>query len=517
MRRRNSPTISNAYSTEKQCFTIASGGARTPNPRFRRPMLYPIELRTRDGAAARMIAIGPMPTHERLYWIHRPPQTRLPAHGPDHSCGTPPPSQPALPAPAAILRGDSAGRANLPMPLQTFDPWWTGGSTTPNPAQEIPAMPITNHHAASTPAMLLPRIDPRSFLLGGGLFLAAAWFGLLRPSQQHLAGLERQVSQISRVVNELNASATGTKGANSLLWQLQIQGRQLGDAEAAFDRFEKLAGRIAAQASAIEQATAAIERSDALHAGIAARGPAIGNAKAVLDDIAELSTKVQASRNGAHDAREALAVLDTLHDDLKAQLARIDTAMPVLDDLTALVGKISGSATDVDRATGILERTAQLEQSIIDRETTLPSAERTFERMANLNASLAGQDSAMGPAEQRLGRLVALKNSVVSGSDGIDDAAATLTRLHDLRDGLRSATGTIGGVQHMIVDVMLLEPAVGRAVQALKPVIDFTRAARQANPDSMAPTQTIPASSPQSAPAEETPIAGVATSGESRK
>jgi hypothetical protein len=39
----------------------------------------------------------------------------------------------------------------------------------------------------------------------------------------------------------------------------------------------------------------------------------------------------------------------------------------------------------------------------------------------------------------------------------------------------------------MIVDVMLLEPAVGRAVQALKPVIELTRTARQADPTAMSP------------------------------
>ena len=76
-------------------------------------------------------------------------------------------------------------------------------------------------------------------------------------------------------------------------------------------------------------------------------------------------------------------------------------------------------------------------------------------------------------------------------SAAIDDAATNLTRLHDLRDGLRDASGTVSGVQHMIVDVMLLQPAVDRAVAALKPVIELTRTARQADPAAMSPRPVV--------------------------
>ena len=348
-------------------------------------------------------------------------------------------------------------------------------------------MPVINPHGSDASGSALSWIDARSLMLGGGAVLLTAWFGLLRPSQQHLAGLERQIVQLTRTVNDLNDTGDGAKGTNSLLARMQIQGRQLGEAEAAFARFEKLAGRIATQTAAIEQATATLERIDALHAGIAARGPAVGEATTVLDDMADLSSQVEASRDKARAARESLAVLDALQEDLKMGIARVDAAKPVLADVQSLVGRMADTAADIDRAIEIHDRSTRLGQMILDRETSLPGAERTFERMANLTAALSGQEAVTGPAEQRLGRLVALKNSVVTGSDAVDDAAAALTRLHDLSDGLRTANSTIGGLQHMIVDVMLLEPAVNRAVQALKPVIELTRTARQADPTAMSP------------------------------
>ena len=149
-------------------------------------------------------------------------------------------------------------------------------------------MPVVNPHGVAQTASALPRIDTWSFLFGGGTMLLVAWFGLLRPSQHHLTGLERQVSQLTRTVSDLNATGNGAKGTNALLAQLQIQARQLGDAEEAFARFEKLADRISAQTSAIEQAALTLERVDALHAGIAARAPAVGEASTVLDEMADL-------------------------------------------------------------------------------------------------------------------------------------------------------------------------------------------------------------------------------------
>ena len=77
----------------------------------------------------------------------------------------------------------------------------------------------------------------------------------------------------------------------------------------------------------------------------------------------------------------------------------------------------------------------------------------------------------------------------------------------------------------MIVDVMLLQPAVDRAVAALKPVIELTRTARQADPAAMSPRasveptrngESIP-SAPQPASDTVTPVVGAAPTGDVTK
>ena len=231
------------------------------------------------------------------------------------------------------------------------------------------------------------------------------------------------------------------------------------------------------------------------------------------------------AQSSAREARSSLAVLDALHQDLTVGMTKIDAATPVLDDVQKLVARIAGAATVVDHATKVQERAGRLERAVIDSEASIVDAEKTVERIAGLTQSIVDQDTVTGPAEERLRRLVALKSAVVSGADHLDDADATLARFHDLRDGLRNATSTVSDVQHMIVDVMLLQPAVDRAVAALKPVIELTRTARQADPAAMAPRasvestrkgESIPAA-PQPASDTATPVVGAAPTGDVTK
>lgn len=371
---------------------------------------------------------------------------------------------------------------------------------------------------SATPAAPAARIDVRSFLLGGGTMLVIAWLGLLRPAQQHLAALERQVGHVARSVADLNGTADGAKGTNALLTHLQIQARQLGEAEEAFARHERLVARVSAQAAALEQAGAMLARIDTLHAALADRGQSVGEAATMVDELADLSTKVRASRDEARLARESLAVLDALHQDLSAGMGRIEEATPVLDHVQALVGRIADTAPQVTRAAEVQRRAEDFHHAVIAADATVASAEGTGARLVRVAADLAAGTAAMTPAEDRLARLLAIQERLTGGATALDDAAAALTRLHDLRDGLRDAAGTVSGIQHMIVDVMLLQPAVDRAMAALKPVIEMTRTARQADPAAMSPrpvaergeTTPAPQAAPADRPAPPSPVAGTA-------
>jgi hypothetical protein len=79
-------------------------------------------------------------------------------------------------------------------------------------------------------------------------------------------------------------------------------------------------------------------------------------------------------------------------------------------------------------------------------------------------------------------------------------------RLTDLAGTLADASGTVGQLQRFVVDVMLLEPAIVRAVRALEPVAEFTRAGRRAAPKtaSAKPLEATPAAEETSATSTRT-------------
>jgi hypothetical protein len=78
-----------------------------------------------------------------------------------------------------------------------------------------------------------------------------------------------------------------------------------------------------------------------------------------------------------------------------------------------------------------------------------------------------------------LGEFTQLKSQVLAQARGLKEAAHVLTRMAELRDGLLHTEGTLGEIQHLLVDMVLLEPAVKRAQLSLQPVVEITRISRQ--------------------------------------
>ena len=117
----------------------------------------------------------------------------------------------------------------------------------------------------------------------------------------------------------------------------------------------------------------------------------------------------------------------------------------------------------------------QLEAGLATLDAAVPAAAR----LAGLSARLAAEDDRGAEAGERLKSLIALETGLLGAGGDLAAADAALVRLTDLAESLGDAGGTVGRLQRFVVDIMLLEPAVSRAVRALEPVVEFTRAGRQ--------------------------------------
>ena len=108
------------------------------------------------------------------------------------------------------------------------------------------------------------------------------------------------------------------------------------------------------------------------------------------------------------------------------------------------------------------------------------------EQLSGLATMLARRAGDADLAVERLDGLVALETGLVRMTSNLHAADAALVRLSDLVASLADASGTVGQLQRFVVDVMLLEPAIGRAVRALEPVVEFSRAGRRGDVKSAA-------------------------------
>lgn len=72
----------------------------------------------------------------------------------------------------------------------------------------------------------------------------------------------------------------------------------------------------------------------------------------------------------------------------------------------------------------------------------------------------------------------------------------------ELRDGLIRSNSTLSEIQHLVVDMVLLEPAVKRAMLSLKPVVEMTRLSRQIESPAIESTPTGEETKQNAAPAE---------------
>ena len=116
----------------------------------------------------------------------------------------------------------------------------------------------------------------------------------------------------------------------------------------------------------------------------------------------------------------------------------------------------------------------------------LDDAASTAAGLNELCESLAEQRSAVDAAGADLDRVVSLESRLASIAANLGAAEQTILALDDLRNEMVHAVNTVGGLRRFMVDLMLLEPTVTRAVQALDPVVEFTRAGQLIGKGSMA-------------------------------
>lgn len=149
-------------------------------------------------------------------------------------------------------------------------------------------------------------------------------------------------------------------------------------------------------------------------------------------------------------------------------VSRLDVAGGDVSATGRLLAALQDQAGQIESADAALRRIAAVQERL---------AAQT-ERLARLGSTLTAQAVDIDDAQDQLDRLVGLKSELLHHSSDLVAAETTLVHLQELTDWLASSAAVVGDLRHFVVDVVLLQPSVERAREALEPVISLTRAGR---------------------------------------
>ncbi len=395
----------------------------------------------------------------------------------------------------------------------------------------------TQEDAASRPGTGVSKVA----MVSAGAALMFAYVFFVRPAQQQIDSLEGQVNRLVTAVDSLNSSRKDVAAGTSLMARLEAQKARLEAAEKAVARYEALQNRLAVQNAKADRSFAIISRMDDIHGSLQATGDQVEDVVATLSKVDEMHQSILGGRGKLEAASATLGRMEDLHESILATRPAIDAAGVTIDASEAMLSRFDDIRNDLlasgpalDETVSVLGRVADLRDELIDTQSSidastaaveevdgllarvvtsadaadkvgrsldridavscdlhaallwLDDAASTAEGLNELCESLAEQRSAVVAADADLDRVVNMESRLASIAANLGDAEQTIVALDDLRNEMVHAINTVGGLRRFMVDLMLLEPTMTRAVQALDPVVEFTQAGRLIGKGSMA-------------------------------
>jgi hypothetical protein len=219
-------------------------------------------------------------------------------------------------------------------------------------------------------------------------------------------------------------------------------------------------------------------------------------ARAQVSVLERHVTRLAAAVDALNASRDDVADATSLLARLEGQSARLIAAETTVERIESLATRLIAESDRLTKAQATVGRLDDLQRSLGRQGEKLAAAEATLaqldavstravtagraavpvaQQLSDLAALLSTRSGASQQAIDRADRLVALESRLVDTAVDARAADAALVRLTDLAEMLAGASGTVGQLQRFVVEVMLLEPAVGRAVRALEPMVEFTR------------------------------------------
>lgn len=270
---------------------------------------------------------------------------------------------------------------------------------------------------------------------------------------------------------------------NTLQDQIVAQYHGIVAARSTLDEIRRIQESARNAASQVPSARRAIEALADLKAQTLASGERIEKAKKVADSWTAIQQQLAGAAPEIDRAHQVAGAWSVIQQQLVSAAPEVATAEQVAASWKAIQQHLVAAAPEVDRARDVGQGLAALKDEVLcgNDPRQIEEARTTLTELSGIRERLQRETAQVATAKTSLDGLVILKDNLVSRTADLADAVETLETLGDLEHQLVDSVQSFDRVRRWLVEVVLFEPAVERAVTILKPLTDLANL-RRLNP-----------------------------------
>jgi hypothetical protein len=342
------------------------------------------------------------------------------------------------------------------------------------------------------------------FASGFAIGLVVLHVAVTRPMTQEFGRLQHQMDSLQWGVQKLTGQTEQAAKAGDLLGLLAEQGRQsqaaadalaeirtlqaelingqgaTADAQTALNSLTKLRRQARDAQSDSRDVAAALDKLQSLQDQLIGQYHSIVGAQTTVEAIARLRELAEAEGARVMDARRALESLIELESRTLAERERAERAVTSVEQWERLNDRLVHASEHAAEARDASEDLIAIKETILCGNDDLhPQAARAaLDELVRLRERLQNEATEIAAAHTGLDGLLSLKDRILARTADLAETIETLELTGDLNRQLQDAMRQFEGVRRWLVEMVMLEPTVERAVGALKPLADLANLRR---------------------------------------
>ena len=309
-----------------------------------------------------------------------------------------------------------------------------------------------------------------AFLFAVAITMIVVNWGFLKPANQQLEQLKRQVSSLQSTVVTLTKHHGAAQQAMSLVDVLAAQGRASDEAADSLARIADLHDRLMAEARDLESSHQALTELASIRDEVVNSSQLLAETRHAVAETNRLQHEVIAASKQTAAAQSAIDDVTTLRMRLIQSIEFLEDAEPVFDEVAFLQEQVTRLADQVETAKAVASDVKVLADSLASESSRVYTASSALDGLVGIRNQLDGAGSDVAQSHETLDNLIQLKNDVIAEGASIPTAIETLEQTNDLHEQFVKAAHSFDQMRRWMGEVILMEPTIERAMTTLQPL-----------------------------------------------